>query len=383
MGFKMLRIFALLLYAVLAVPTVYADAEICESHRCTAVVDAGSTGSRLHIYAYDIDETNTPVNIQDVWSKKVKPGFATIDPQQVDAYIAALLADAPVQSLPLYFYSTAGMRLLPQAKQKLYYQQLQQWFSQQPNWQLKEAKTITGKEEGTFDWLAVNYGLGTFSAASKTAPVGVMDFGGASVQIVFPVDDESSLQSADKVELDINGRHLSLFVHSFLGLGQTEVSHQFLESSSCFSNDYPLPDGSTAQGDAVGCKNEISSLMNDVHGVNRLVQPVMQANPVDRWYVMGGIVNLVQEKMFHFDKDNLSNKGLLEQADQSVCHQPWDVLSQQFPDNDYLYGYCMFSAYYYALMVDGYGIIPEKNISYSTDDKNSDWTLGVVIYNKA
>ncbi|MCA0403440.1 MAG: hypothetical protein LCH30_06515 [Proteobacteria bacterium] len=53
----------------------------------------------------------------------------------------------------------------------------------------------------------------------------------------------------------------------------------------------------------------------------------------------------------------------------------------QYPTDDYLYGYCLFSAYYYALMVDGYGIEPQKAISYMQPTQSSDWTIGVVLLN--
>jgi hypothetical protein len=377
----MLRFLIALSCLFIVTPIVHAETASCNEHQCIAVIDAGSTGSRVHIYAYDMDETNTPININEVWTKKIKPGFASIEPNYntIEAYLITLLSGAPNQQIPVYFYATAGMRLLPAAKQKLYYQVLQRWFAQQNQWHLIDAKTITGNEEALYDWLSVNYHLGTLKSASNKT-VGVMDMGGASVQIVFPIQKNEKISNHSQIELDLYGQHINLYVHSFLGLGQTEMSHQFLNSASCFANDYPLPDGESGQGNAVSCEQEVSSLMNAVHGVDKTIQPIIAGNPVDAWYAIGGLTNLADSKLFHFENGELTNQNLMQQADTQICHQQWDKLNSQFPNDDYVYQYCLFSAYYYALMVDGYGIYPEQTVHYISSSLNLDWTKGVVLH---
>ncbi|CEG61292.1 multidrug DMT transporter permease [Legionella micdadei] len=351
----------------------------CQQHQCVAVVDAGSTGSRLHIYAYDTDLSNTPINIKELWSKKIKPGIATIESNQatVDAYLTILFSGAPEGNLPVYFYATAGMRLLPAPKQKHFYNLVQNWFANQSQWQLKSSKTITGSEEGLYGWLAVNYKLGTLNTEGKNT-VGTMDMGGASVQIAFPVERTDGIKATDIQQIDLYGRHLQLFVHSFLGLGQTEVTHQYLDATSCFANEYELPNGSAAEGEAATCKAEVASLLNGVHRVNQIVQPAIDANPISNWFVIGGMAELVQSPPFQFPTNQFTNESLLEQANTQVCHQPWSSLSSLYPGNEYLYGYCLFPAYYYALMVDGYGVPPQQPINYLTANQVGDWTLGVV-----
>ena len=377
----MLRFISLVFTFLLLSPCLHAQTTSCKEHHCIAVIDAGSTGSRLHIYAYDTDETNSPIHINELWSKKVKPGFATIDANTntIDSYLTILLANAPEQQMPVYFYATAGMRLLPQAKQKKYYDEVQHWFAQHNEWQLKEAKTITGNEEGLYDWLSVNYHLGTFESAQNTS-VGVMDMGGASVQIAFPIEKNSNINSRSQIELELYGKHYNLFVHSFLGLGQTEMSHQFLNAIPCFSNNYPLPDGDSGQGDVFSCEQEISSLMNKVHEVNQSVHPLIASNPVDSWYTIGGLSYLADSPLFHFENYQLTGQSLLDQGQNQICQQQWDSLNNEFPNDEFLYEYCLFSAYYYALIVDGYGIYPEQTIHYLPAKQEIDWTLGVVLH---
>ena len=237
----MMRVMFILLCLFSSFSNAAVQNTVCQQRHCLAVVDAGSTGSRLHIYAYDLDDKKRPVQIDQIWLNKVKPGFASIEPQNIDAYLTNLFLEAPKQNIPVYFYATAGMRLVSQPKQQLYYQTLQQWFATQAPWMLQDAKTISGKQEGLFGWLAVNYKLGTLQSSDKPL-VGTMDMGGASVQIALPVEQTDTMDPNDIVRLDTyDDRHITLFVHSFLGLGQTEVSHQYLNSSNCFSYDYPLP----------------------------------------------------------------------------------------------------------------------------------------------
>lgn len=352
----------------------------CQQQHCVGIIDGGSTGSRLHIYTYDLDEYNSPINIAEQWSKKVKPGFATLDNNQaaVDSYFNNLFSGAPETTLPVYFYATAGMRLLPQPKQAEMLAYLNTWFNQQSQWQLAEAKTITGKEEGVFGWLAVNYQLGTLADESKEL-AGVMDMGGASVQVSFPAANDDRIDEQDLQQIDLYGRHLSLFSHSFLGLGQTELSHQFLDNESCFPNNYVLPQGGTAKGDAVRCQHAVSSLINSVHHVNQTVQKAMRSNPVSNWYAMGGVVDTVKSKPFEFLGTEFDSQSMLSQANQRVCQQDWESLKTQYPGNDYLYGYCIFPAYYYALMVNGYGIDSQKTIHYLPATSSADWTIGAVL----
>ena len=120
--------------------------------------------------------------------------------------------------------------------------------------------------------------------------------------------------------------------------------------------------------------------MNQVHGVSKLIQPLLASNPVDSWYSIGGISNLADSSFFHFEHSQLTNQSLIQQADSQICSQPWDDINQQYPDDDYVYQYCLFSAYYYALMVDGYGIYPEQIVNYLPPQQNIDWTTGVVLY---
>ena len=160
-------------------------------------------------------------------------------------------------------------RSLSDTKQRSYYQALQQWFSVQTQWQLVESKTITGGEEGVLGWLAVNYQLGTLSSADMPL-VNVMDMGGASVQVTFPVQDVEKIDSHDLFEIDVYGRHLIIFAHSFLGLGQTVLSQQFLDAENCLGDKEHWERRLKAINQNIPTMNELNGLLKSLAESYRL-----------------------------------------------------------------------------------------------------------------
>lgn len=354
------------------------EGKICQLRHCLAIVDAGSTGSRLHIYAYNLDNNNTPFQIDKLWSKKTKPGFSNIDYENISAYLTNLFSQAPEKNIPVYFFATAGMRLETHTKQQLKYKALQEWFRTQPQWKLIDVKTISGKDEAIYGWLAMNYILGGLQSGEKPL-VGLLDMGGSSVQIAVPVKKEDAIDPKDLVRLNIYGRQITLFVHSFLGIGQTQILHQFFYKDNCFPNNYPLSDETKGKGNASTCEQDISELLNLIHEVNSIVNPILTTNQGISWYTINGLESMVKNKPFDFRNQQFTSQSMLQQAEQKVCRQPWKALSRKYASNEYIHIECLLAAYYYALIVHGYGIPRNQTINYVSDKNAPDWTLGVVL----
>lgn len=376
----MRRLFVILFYTLWTF-NVLADSNQnpCLIHQCLAVVDAGSTGSRVHVYSYDLNEHQYPTQIHEIWYKKIQPGFAQVKATKNDVahYLNHLLIDAPVSEIPIYFYATAGMRLLPDDQQLALFKLLQDWFEKQKKWQLKEAKTISGRDEGVYGWLAVNHQLNAFNT---NKPVGFMDMGGASVQIAFPVENTQGINGSDFVEMDVNDHHYALFVRSFLGLGQTEVMKRFEYSASCYSLGYLMSNGDIGQGDAATCVEDIAQFIT-ASGVDQ-VQPILENNQVTQWYTIGGLNMLATTTLFHFDELQMTSELFIDQADKAICHSSWQDVEKAEPTNDRNYAFCLNSSYYYALLVHGYGIKPAKPIHFMPQQQNADWSLGVLLAKK-
>ena len=354
-----------------------ASSSMCSEQTCTAVIDVGSTGSRIHVYAYINDEDKqAPV---EVWSKKITPGFGTLNPKQshINAYLDELFQDAP-EGFPVYFYASAGMRLLPSEHQAQYYNMVKNWFSLS-QWTLKEARTITGREEGIFAWLSVHEQLRRNTRVTIPDNLSVMDMGGASVQVITAVNSTQNHNTSDYVDIDLHGKKQTLFVHSFLGLGQTLVSDQFLDEPTCFPEGYLLPSGSLGQGNSGACVKHVSKLIDGVHEVKNVLHPALNKETAKTWYVIEGLAYLAKEAPFDRNKNEVTNDELLQLAESTVCHRPWEDIQRDYPKEDRLSRACLKASYYHAL-IKSYGIDSSEPIHLVPNISSVDWTLGVVLH---
>jgi hypothetical protein len=372
----------LLLIGLLSSSLGFSASTVCPENRCIAVVNAGNSGSRLHIYQFELDDNNFPIHIKNVFSKAIEPGLASINLNQksINQYMSSLFSDVAYQNMPVYFYATSGMRMQSFPRQQGYYDLLTKWFSTQSQWNLVIARTLKSEEESLLGWLAVNYELGALT--SSTAPlVGVIDSGSGSLQISFPVQNTQSIASKDYTDISIYDRHVSLFTHGFLGLGQDEIRSQYLDNSACFSKNYPLPNGALAVGDLHLCEQRMRPLINEIHQVNDIVQLAIQQNPDQTWYIIGGISAMLQQRPFVFDNNEFTSEELALKANQQVCQQDWGILSTIYSKNKYLFANCLNASYFYSLIVKGFGINQTQPIHFiSNKISTNDWTLGVILY---
>jgi hypothetical protein len=354
-----------------------ASQDVCASQVCVGVVDVGSTGSRLHVYAYK-DKEHPSRGIQEVWTKHVGPGFALLElnPTHTNAYLKQLFSGAPVH-IPIYFYATAGMRLLSQEKQDEYYDAVKGWFSTSA-WNLHGAKTITGHEEGVFAWLSAYYAL-NLSSDDAIQKLGVLDTGGASVQIITAVASMDAAHANNYSSVQLEGRTIILFVNSFLGLGRSLMTQQFLNDPMCYPEGYELPDTLVGKGDASICSQHVEKLVNGVHSVNKVVQPVLDSEPPKNWYVIGGLYHTAKSSYMKAI-DSITSTYLLEQANEEICQQNWSVVKQHYPGEYELFQACLTASYYHALLTGGYGLAPEEPIHFLPENAISNWTLGVVLH---
>ena len=144
------------------------------------------------------------------------PGLSSFasHPEDVSEYLKPLIeyaaARVPVElqhQTPLYLLATAGLRLLPLSQQADVLQAACLAIRAQGSFQFDchQARVVSGEAEGVFGWLAVNYlrghlqqqvtpGHGASEAAAPASaasePVGFMDMGGGSAQLVFQVTGE-------------------------------------------------------------------------------------------------------------------------------------------------------------------------------------------------
>jgi Golgi nucleoside diphosphatase len=212
-----------------------------------AVIDAGSSGSRVHVYQYTYDSDKvigghyaTKVVKPDHATMKSKPGLSSFvyNPDQAGTSVEPLIAFAKehipankVQTTPILLKATAGMRLLQQDKADLVDSIMESVKSTLSNSGFRfvpsNANIISGQEEGMLGWLALNYLHDTQTSANlrgiaSNRPIwSVLEMGGASVQLSVPLTNSDGIPGSYVLPYSSpsSGESGSIYTHSFLGFG--------------------------------------------------------------------------------------------------------------------------------------------------------------------
>jgi GDA1/CD39 (nucleoside phosphatase) family len=220
---------------------------------CQIVFDAGSSGTRLYLYA----------KRGDTWTEHAGPKtLALADPvRQIRGKVHADIDDVTTQVVAqldriaqagppdskgqpewaafdwakqcrvtdAMVLATAGMRI---AEHENALQSQALWSSLQSKLQARvgpgvrvAARTLTGFEEGLFAWLAVRDGRGD-------SRFGIAEMGGASAQVTFPCPDCDAADDAVRL-VRVQGAPLQMYSYSFLGLGQDEAPKTLGQPASC------------------------------------------------------------------------------------------------------------------------------------------------------
>ncbi|GAA5888454.1 hypothetical protein JCM5296_000636 [Sporobolomyces johnsonii] len=202
------------------------------------MIDAGSTGSRLHLYTFshcDPDPAALP-KLESEGFFTTKPGLSSYagKPREAAESLRGLMehaiAGVPEKErgcTPIAVKATAGLRLLGQKQSDEILDEVERWLKQEWPFSVVENGVVVmeGRDEGVYAWITINFLLGLIgpNQPADAGSAAIMDLGGASTQIVFePIFDPSSSQLApgDHVyELDFAGSDHVLYQHSHLGYG--------------------------------------------------------------------------------------------------------------------------------------------------------------------
>lgn len=234
-----------------------------DSDRYGIVVDAGSSGSRIHIYKWQ-DPNTIPINDKQAhsvpkiyqssdWVYKVSPGLSSFEDHPKKAFskhIKPLLKFAEsvipknqIKNTPIFVQATAGMRLLKPKKQLEILNNVCSGIQKSTDFLLTDCasqiQVIDGETEGIYGWLSLNYLSGYFndydSTQSRHFTYGFMDMGGASAQIAFEPSDKNEItkhrEDIAKINLkSINGdtQEWNVFVSTWLGFGANQARQRYL-----------------------------------------------------------------------------------------------------------------------------------------------------------
>ena len=174
------------------------------------VFDAGSTGSRVHIFEFTTEGTEL-VLAKDTF-EHLQPGLGDAgwasDPQRaaesLQPLISKALATVPPAKhaeTPIELRATAGLRLLEGSQAEDILTAVRKLLRAAPFRLAGDGVSIMdGADEGAFAWLTLNYLLGLTGAPPEEL-VGALDLGGVSVQAAFAVDAETAKRAPDGAPL--------------------------------------------------------------------------------------------------------------------------------------------------------------------------------------
>ncbi|XP_029380501.1 ectonucleoside triphosphate diphosphohydrolase 7-like [Echeneis naucrates] len=439
------------------------------------VVDCGSSGSRVFVYYWPPHNGN-PHTLLDIRQmrdhdhkpvvKKIKPGISTLakTPMRVSDYLHPLLSFAAAhvpknkhKETPLYILCTAGMRLLPESQQAAILDDLVTDVPLEFDFLFSSshAEVISGKQEGVYAWIGINFVLGRFDHAdeedatvevttgsqnqqpiSRRRTVGIMDMGGASLQIAYEVPSAITFNSPEEEEagksvlaefnLGCDVEHTQhvyrVYVTTFLGFGgnmawqryedqlvnKTLTKNRFLTTQTGLSENKPyldpcLPLGLSdtvvrgnhtlylrGQGDWTRCQEAVQPFLG-LHNGTMSPGGVYQA-PInfsnsefygfsEFYYCMEDVLRIGGQ----YDSEKYSR------AAKDYCATKWSTLKQrldnqlfaQQADVNRLKYQCFKSAWMYEVLHSGFRFptnYPSLKTAQLVYDKEVQWTLGAILF---
>lgn len=203
-----------------------------QDHQYVIMVDAGSTGSRIHIYEFDVC-SKPPVLVNETF-EMLKPGLSSFD---VDALGAARSLDPLLKKAvevipshqrpcsPIAVKATAGLRLLGDKKSAKILSAVRKHLEEDypfPVLAGDGVSIMSGEDEGVYAWVTANFLLGNIGASERRETSAVFDLGGGSTQIVFEPtfpSNEKMVEGEHKYNLKYGSDNYELYQFSHLGYG--------------------------------------------------------------------------------------------------------------------------------------------------------------------
>lgn len=208
------------------------------------MVDAGSTGSRIHVYRFNNCGSTPELESEDFLMTPTKEGGSGLSSYKSDAEGAAksldMLMDLAVAKVPdslkscspVAVKATAGLRKLgPEMSQKILDAVRTRLETVYPFPVVSQeeggVQVMDGKDEGVYAWITTNYLLGKIGGPDHSPTAAVFDLGGGSTQVVFEPTfqgknggmPETMKEGDHKYKLSFGGRTFELYQHSHLGYG--------------------------------------------------------------------------------------------------------------------------------------------------------------------
>ncbi|KAL1841843.1 hypothetical protein VTJ49DRAFT_6520 [Mycothermus thermophilus] len=256
--------------------------------RWGVILDAGSSGTRLHIYRWKDPrkalKNASPEDLRSLpklmtekkWTKKIRPGVSTfgdrvedVGPEHLQSLIDHALSVIPadkVHDTPIFLMATAGMRLLPLTQQTALTSEICAYLQRNTRFSLPDCnlhvQVIKGETEGLYGWIASNYLLGGFDHPDQHQhgkghhTYGFLDMGGASAQIAFAPNTTEAEKHWNDLKLlrlrtlDGNPKEYKVFTTTWLGFGVNQARESYVKNleDRYADTSFELPDPCLPKG---------------------------------------------------------------------------------------------------------------------------------------
>lgn len=204
-----------------------------------AIIDAGSTGSRVLAFEFHKAYLDGRLVLDDELFKELKPGLSSLTPEQGAKQITDLLNEAkkfiPEQYLantPLALKATAGLRLLGSVKSEAILEAVRDVFAKSGfSTSEHSVEIMDGTDEGIFSWFTVNYLSNRLTSRNTVA---ALDLGGGSTQVTYELDEPSYKDFIHTVP--VFNSEVNVFTNSYLGLGLMALRHAVISQNKVAEN---------------------------------------------------------------------------------------------------------------------------------------------------
>ena len=375
--------------------------------------DAGSSGTRLRIYQFLASGPSLePSDVLELSASpdKAKPGISGLadDPSQVEDYMTPLLESAKKTipedkqaSTPIFLFATAGMRLIPQDQADAILKEVRKLFNDKEKCPFMfqdddDARIITGKTEGIYAWVTINFLVGAYR--SKGLTYGSLDLGGASHQNAWRFNSSHP----DVAVVDFAGKKYQIFARSYLGFGQDQARERYLrviaEEQNCVENCVVKSpchnkgfketlkfNGQERVFEGTAQVKRCREIIREVFFCH--VQNVQKCPFYDQpklkgrfygfssfYYILTGIGAVCSD----CEKNKVTPRKV-NLYSKSFCKKDYDDLEK----NPYAKNHCFGGNFIYELLTEGYRLAPYKKVrvTNSLNGFKLGWTLGAVLKN--
>ena len=350
--------------------------------------DAGSTGSRIHVYRFHKDNSGSLI-LEDELFEQIKPGLSSYpdDIKGATSSIKSLLDKAekyiPADQLketPVALKASAGLRILGKEKSEPILKAVQKLLTDSPFHQVWVPEIMGGDKEAVYSWVTLNYLAKVLGKKDKTLAdtYGTLDLGGGSTQIAFhPKDSETKKTAPDSYTVTESafGENFEVYIHSYLGLGLMSARQLVLggahegnsakvASHPCFSKSFSQTwENARSTYEITGSENSSSENGHNFENCYNLAKTEItkmslhkpkeiQTNKLQQFYAFSYYFDRANEMGLIKDDGGDVTVGEFKKAAEKACDGNDRTVPKNTENSDWL---CMDLSIISSLLIDGFG----------------------------